>query len=628
MNSLHLIPRPRTRAALVRAIASLILALLAIVAACSPSQPAGCQNGTTLCNGTCVDLTSSPSNCGMCGQACGAAAPFCSSSMCSAMCGAGLSPCGNACVNLATDASNCGMCGVVCPGTACSLSMCQGAPPGTGGGTGTGGINGGSGGSGAVTGTGGGSGAATGTGGITGSGGVSNSLLGGYHVHGDWAGFAFTFVDTAMTATIAPASFEDMIAADGPYCVSGAVAGIPPDEDANGDPIPGTGYSSIAAVGFNVQQDKIDEAPVGTIASTGDGVMIDITVNSGETGLRVQLEDGTDPTDPDAASHRWCANITVVGGVYQETLPWESFSTECWGGENDVPFDKRAIAKVIVYVPDPGPEATSLPFDFCVNDLGPANVVSRGVGTIAANCATNVSWSSGSVGDQFGQAQTSDNRYQYQNNGWGWMGGGSHSASLLSSNGFTLTSQSCTRTDDSPCSFPSIYVGTDADGTRTANSGLPKLVSAITAAPTCMGWTSGGTPASHEFNVSYDVWFNTNAQATNASKFLMVWYRDPPSFQPGGMTPIATAVIGNQTWQVWHGPNHAQQDVTSYVTMAPGGLADGQAYSFDLKDFIGDAVDRGYIAPASDNLIAIMGGMEIWGGGQGASINSFSASVQ
>jgi len=627
MSSLHLTPPRRTpRTFTVRAIASLALGLFVIIAACSLPPPV-CGSGQTSCNGTCVDLTSSPANCGMCGKACDASAPLCSASMCSATCGAGLLNCSNACVNTATDPSNCGMCGTVCQGTACQGGMCQGVLPGTGGGTGTGGITGSGGGSGAVSGSGGGSGAVAGTGG-TGTGGVPNSLIGGYHVHGDWAGFAFTFVDKAMSATIMPADFGDLVDQDGPYCVSGSVVGTPPDEDANGDPVPDTGYTSIAAVGFNVNQAKTDDAPVGTVASTGDGVLIDITVNSGETELRVQLEDGTDPEAEDSELHRWCANISVVDGVFNDTLPWNAFSTQCWGGPDDMPFDNRAIAKVIVYVPDPGEAGTTLPFDFCVNDLGPANVVSRGVGTVAASCNTNVTWSAGSVGDQYGQASTGDGKYQFQNNGWGWTGGGNHSVSLQNSNGFTLTSQTCNRTDDSPCSFPSIYIGTDADGSRTSGSGLPKLVSAITSAPTCMGWSAGGTPASHEFNVSYDVWFNTNAQATNASKFLMVWYRDPPSFQPGGAAPIATAVIGNQTWQVWHGPNHAQQDITSYVTMNAGGLAEGQTYSFDLKNFIDDAVERGYITPASDNLIAIMGGMEIWGGGQGASINGFSANVQ
>ncbi len=466
MSSLHLTSRNRVpRAITPRAIASFALGLFVIIAACS-LPPAVCPSGKTSCNGACVDLSSDPNHCGSCGTSCDAL--FCSASTCSATCGVGLSACGQSCVNLAADPANCGLCGNACaPGAACSVSVCQGAPTGTGGAPGVGGTVGTGGvisGSGAVTGTGGGSGA------VTGSGGVSNSLLGGYHVHGDWAGFAFTFTDTAKTATITPENYEDMINQDGPYCVSGTVANT---EE----------YTSIAAVGFNVSQPKIENAPVNKIASTGDGVLIDITVNSGSDLLRVQLEDGTDPAAADAALHRWCANLSVVDGAYNDTLPWEAFSTECWapGTETDIPFDKREIAKVIVYVPDEGPDGAALPFDFCVNDIGPANVMSRGTGEIVANCGTNVTWQSGSTNQQFANISTSDNRYQFQNNGWGWVNGGSHSVSLLGTNGFHMDSQTCSRTDDSPCSFPSIYIGTDADGTRTSGGGLPKLLSSITS---------------------------------------------------------------------------------------------------------------------------------------------------
>ena len=607
-----------------RLMAALAVFLFLIIGACTqgPSNPPGCSPGQTSCNGVCVDLTSDPNNCGACAAACTTAAPFCSASACSATCGTGLMACGSACVDTMTSAAHCGTCNNACAaGAACSAGVCGQPPTGSGGGTGVGGnvsTTGGSTGSGAATGNSGGSGAAPGSGGGSGAtGGGGNSLLGGYHVHGDWAGFAFTFTDTANTATITPASFEDMIDSDGPYCVSGTVANT---EE----------YTSIAAVGFNTNQPKIENAETGKVATTGDGLMVDIVVNSGSDQLRVQLEDGTDPADPNAAQHRWCTNLSVLpDGTFSDTLPWDSFSTECWapGGDTDVPFDPATqLAKVIIYVPDEGPDGAPQPFDFCVNDIGPANVVSRGTGEIVANCGENVSWSAGSTNQQFGQLQTADNKYQFQSNGWNWVNG-SHSVTMLSSNGFTMTSQTCNSSDSAPCSFPSIYIGTDADGTRTANSGLPKAVSAIASAPTCMGWANGGTPASHEYNVSYDVWFNENANANNASKFLMVWLRDPPSFQPGGMTPIATAVIGSQTWQVWHGPNHANAPVTSYVAVGAGGLADGQAYSFNLKDFIDDAVERGYLV-GNDNLIAVMGGMEIWGGGQGASISSFKAAVQ
>jgi hypothetical protein len=453
---------------------------------------------------------------------------------------------------------------------------------------------------GTVTGSGGGASTGTTTAG-------SGEPLGGYHVRGDWQGFAFTFADGG--ATITPETFEDMIDVDGPYCVSGSVEGT---EE----------YTSIAAVGFNTSQPKIDEAPVGLVASSSSGLFIDLQVNSGDDGIRIQLEDGTDPSAADAAEHRWCVNLT---GSQQTTIPWDTFNTECWSVETGTPYDGRPIAKVIAYVPDPGFGLGPLNFDFCVKDIGPDEVQGRGTGEIVASCGNSVSWNSSGTSQQFENIATSDNRYQFQSNGWGWTGGG-HSISLLPGAGFRMDSQTCSRSDDSPCSFPSVYIGTDADGERTSGNGLPAQISAIGSIPTCLGWSSGGSPASDEYNVAYDVWLNSNSGANYAEKFLMVWFRDPPSFQPAGMFPAQDGVvIGGQTWSVWFGPNANGQDTVSYA--APNARADGQAYQFNLKDFIDDAVERGYLQ-SSLHLIAVMGGMEIWGGGQGASIDGFSAQVQ
>jgi hypothetical protein len=152
-----------------------------------------------------------------------------------------------------------------------------------------------------------------------------------------------------------------MVDMDGPYCVSGSV---PATAD----------YSAIAAVGFNTNQGKIDEAPVKLVASTGDGIVVDVTVNTPVQQLRVQLEDGTDPSAPDAAMHRWCANIDGSASA-RHPSPWDSFTTECWNQldpemyPDNVVFDNREIAKVIIYVPDPGPMGTAKPFDFCINDI-------------------------------------------------------------------------------------------------------------------------------------------------------------------------------------------------------------------------------------------------------------------
>lgn len=467
------------------------------------------------------------------------------------------------------------------------------------GGTGAGGVNPGVGGTGQGTG-----GATPGAGGA-----VSGEPLGGYHVKGDWSGFAFTF---ATDSTIAPADFGDLVDQDGPYCVSGSVKGT---ED----------FSSIAAFGVNAKQDKIDDAPVMQLAPGGDGILVDLTVNLADhETLRIQIEDGEEELDSSMPEHRWCSNLPAMDGPI--VLPWDSFNTQCWSAEDGTNFDPAVnkIAKVIIYVPDPGVVGTEIPFDFCVNDIGPDNVTGRGEGAIVPNCGQNVSWQGSGTNQQFQNIATSDNRYQFQSNGWNLMGAG-HSISLLPGNGFKMDSQGCNSTGSAPCSFPSIYIGTDADGERTAGGGLPKAVNSIASIPTCLGWASGGTPASDEYNVSYDVWFNSDPNATHAQEFLMVWLRDPPSFQPGGAFPeLNGVVIGGQTWTMWHGPNADNQPVTSYV--APNFRADGQAYEFNLKDFIDDAVERGHLNP-SLNLIAVMGGMEIWGGAQGASITGFHATV-
>ena len=82
-----------------------------------------CANGTcvcppnlTLCNGTCVDLLSSDSNCSRCGVRCSIKQQCCS----------------GACKDLGTDPQNCGTCGQSCPTTCtgstrinCSNGVCS-----------------------------------------------------------------------------------------------------------------------------------------------------------------------------------------------------------------------------------------------------------------------------------------------------------------------------------------------------------------------------------------------------------------------------------------------------------------------------------------------------------------------
>jgi hypothetical protein len=67
--------------------------------------------GKTMCDGSCVNLSTSTTNCGECGKVCKSLAPTC---------------CNGACVNTLTDASNCGTCGHKCLySTTCIAGSCK-----------------------------------------------------------------------------------------------------------------------------------------------------------------------------------------------------------------------------------------------------------------------------------------------------------------------------------------------------------------------------------------------------------------------------------------------------------------------------------------------------------------------
>jgi hypothetical protein len=101
-----------------------------------------CPAGAIDCNGTCVNPTSDKNNCGACGNVCaGNALGVCLSSVCRTACslgnpslgvnGYGLS-CNGACVDATRDVNNCGNCGAACgPGQSCNMGQCVACQGGT-----------------------------------------------------------------------------------------------------------------------------------------------------------------------------------------------------------------------------------------------------------------------------------------------------------------------------------------------------------------------------------------------------------------------------------------------------------------------------------------------------------------
>ena len=387
---------------------------------------------------------------------------------------------------------------------------------------------------------------------------------------------------------------------DGPYCASG---NVPVTSD----------YSAISMIGFNVNQERIDDAPVGSLVPSGDGLLVNISNNANTDVIRVQIQGPNGATDE---NDRWCAPVSQFN--QDVIIPWDAFNTMCWDNSGAY-YSGQSIVAALVFVPGMG-SSDSNPqdryFDMCVNDIGPDTGGGGSGGGTSTACNNSSTIAYRELSGQYDRVQSTDGRYIVQNNVWG---GGSQTIAV---NGvaFDVISQSGSASGGSPLSFPSAFIGSNGDAS-TSGSNLPRQVSAISSIPTCLGWS----PGSGQYNIAYDVWFNpSNYNSNPPDRYLMVWLHDPSNYQPGGQQ-MSNVNLGGETWAVWYGDNGQGHNVVSYVHNG-GDLAAGAAYNFDLKNFIDDAVGRGYIQ-SSSYLISIQAGIEIWSGGVGTSIDGFSAQV-
>jgi hypothetical protein len=89
-------------------------------------DPIGCAPGLVSCGGgPCVDLTSDPANCGVCGLACASGYLCAGAGMCLPQCLPMQTACGGGCVYASLDPRNCGACGNACAtGQICSYGTC------------------------------------------------------------------------------------------------------------------------------------------------------------------------------------------------------------------------------------------------------------------------------------------------------------------------------------------------------------------------------------------------------------------------------------------------------------------------------------------------------------------------
>jgi hypothetical protein len=466
------------------------------------------------------------------------------------------------------------------------------------GGAGVAGVAGGAAGSGgaaAVAGTVAGSGGAGVAGTVAGDGGAAGATgaYGGYITSGDWQGYAWT-ATSPSGGTISPDDFGAVT--DFPLCASGSVA---------------TGTANVAMVGWNLNQGYTDGEPALSVTPTLEGIYVSLT-NPGSSELRLQIQG---PNGGSQANDRWCAIIPGDGGF----IPFSAFNTECWAGGDGTAYAGQPIVAAIVLVP--GSTAGPVSFDFCITALQQSDES----GPVGQGCSLSngPGQGAGNITGSETRAVTRDGRqYVVQNNVWN----GDSSNQTLAYNGvsFTVTAQGNTQgTQGAPASYPSVFIGSNF-GHSTSGSNLPRQVSALGSVPVGWRWTAAGGV----YNAAFDVWFSAGPGGDAGSPsggYLMVWlYRDA-SVSPMG-SPQGTAGVGGKSWQVWICSGACNQNgvpVISYVAQ-PGPVNE---YSFDLKDFIRNAVDQFGVVQDGWYLSNVFAGFEIWSGGVGLKSDDFCAVV-
>jgi len=447
-------------------------------------------------------------------------------------------------------------------------------------------------------------GATTGT-----AGGGSSDVITGYFTSGTWKGFAWT-ATFGTGNTVTPASFAGV--ADWPVCAKGTVKGV-----ADG--------SNGAMVGWNLNQDKVKDAPLQTITPSKAGVTVNIKANA-TAQLRLQIQAADGETN---AAHRWCAEIGTTGEKI--FVPWASFNTECWPGGDGTAYDGTTpLAQTIVQVPS---TATDVNFDFCINSIAETDASGSSGAGCDLSAPVNGSAVSGTLAGSNKLQRVASNTgspvINVQNNIFG--SGGQYD---IAYNGpsFTITNfTGSTATTGAPIGYPSLFIGSaGGDGQATTGSNLAKQVKSLTDVPTAWRWSGTGT----QFNAAYDVWFSpTSGDGGKASRsFLMVWFHKTSMVFAEGEGEGhsgGVATINGKSFNTYVSQQFEGRPIISYVATTTL-----NEWAFDLNDFITDAKTRTSTAQptavVNDNLYLtnVFAGFEVWSGVSALKTDKFCIQVK
>nr|AAF91283.1 cellulase 12A [Streptomyces sp. 11AG8] len=215
--------------------------------------------------------------------------------------------------------------------------------------------------------------------------------------------------------------------------------------------------------------------------------------------------------------------------------------------------------------------------------------------------------------DRYGTTTIQD-RYVVQNNRWGTS---ATQCINVTGNGFEITqADGSVPTNGAPKSYPSVYDGCHY-GNCAPRTTLPMRISSIGSAPSSVSYRYTGNGV---YNAAYDIWLDPTPRTNGVNRTeIMIWFNRVGPVQPIG-SPVGTAHVGGRSWEVWTGSN-GSNDVISFL--APSAIS---SWSFDVKDFVDQAVSHGLATP-DWYLTSIQAGFEPWEGGTGLAVNSFSSAV-
>ena len=124
--------------------------------------------------------------------------------------------------------------------------------------------------------------------------------------------------------------------------------------------------------------------------------------------------------------------------------------------------------------------------------------------------------------------------------------------------------------------------------------------------------------SSGNWDNGYDIWFNSDpnplTNQTGSYLELMVWLSDHNA--PPTLAPVASNVpIGGRTYNIYMSGTEAIYQLTAAVSSVT---------NRDLGPIVYDALNTRHYVQSNWYLIDIEAGFEIWQGGNGLRVNSFS----